>query len=63
MKNWNVIEDDRVKHLYRCPSCNHEHRISPKFYEDSGSAPQCENTRCEDYEVDTVYIHTEILNG
>lgn len=63
MSKWTVVKDSKVRHLYRCPSCNHEYRVSPKFYEDSGSAPQCDNDRCEDYDRDAVYIHTEIDHG
>ena len=53
MTEWEIIPDEKVRALWRCPECDEQVYIEPHWYTENG-IPLC---NCG---MDMVYIHTEI---
>jgi hypothetical protein len=54
---WEVIDDTKIRHVWRCAECEDEVNIEPWWYQDNGT-PVCEV--CGD---DMRYLGTEMNNG
>jgi formylmethanofuran dehydrogenase subunit E len=54
---WEVIDDTKIRHVWRCAECEDEVNIEPWWYQDNGT-PVCEG--CGD---DMRYLGTEMNNG
>ena len=52
-KKWKKIDDNKVRHIWRCPNCETEVQVAPDFYGDAGT-PVC------DCECDMEYLRTDI---
>lgn len=57
MQKWDVIPDDKVRHVWYCEECEDEVNIEPDWYQNNGT-PMCAD--CDD---DMIYSHTEINNA
>ena len=57
MVNWQVIDDTKIRHVWRCEECEDEVNIVPWDYQNIGT-PVCAD--CDD---DMIYSHTEINNA
>lgn len=58
MDNWIVILDDtKIRHLWKCPECKETDYVGPDWYSDNGT-PMC--TECEE---DMIYFRTEYNNA
>ena len=53
MTVWQVIDDTKIRHVWRCAECNEQIDIQPWWYQDNGT-PVCET--CGD---DMKYLCTE----
>jgi hypothetical protein len=56
MENWAVIDDTKLRHVWRCADCDCVTRVTPWWYEDTGT-PVCE--KCGE---DMKYLSTEFNN-
>ena len=57
MENWIAIDDTRIRHVWRCASCEDEVNITPWYYQDNGTPV------CSDCDTDMAYLSTEINNA
>ena len=57
MENWTIVDDTKVRHVWRCADCGAEVNISPWWYQDNGTPV------CVDCNEDMVYLSTEYNNG
>ena len=57
MENWTIVDDTKVRHVWRCADCGDEVSISPWWYQDNGTPV------CVDCNEDMVYLSTEYNNG
>lgn len=57
MGTWQVIDDTKIRHVWRCVECDSEASVSPWWYQDTGT-PVCEY--CGE---DMKYLTTEMNNG
>ena len=55
VSKWEVIEDNKVKHVWNCPECGKFTEVDPMFYQESGT-PVCPDP-CD---TDMLYVHTLI---
>lgn len=53
---WTIIDDTKLRHVWRCPDCDFESMVEPWWYQDNGT-PVCID--CED---DMQYLCTEMLS-
>ena len=58
MSEWVIVDDLRVRHLYRCPECDSELYVDPNFFEAMGT-PVCTENDCD---CDMDYVRTEVKN-
>jgi len=56
MENWTVIDDTKLRHVWRCADCDCVTHVTPWWYEDAGT-PVCE--KCGE---DMKYLSTEFNN-
>ena len=56
MENWTIVDDTKVRHVWRCADCGDEVNISPWWYQDNGTPV------CVDCNEDMVYLSTEYNN-
>jgi len=49
-----IVNDEKIKMLWRCSECKEEANVNPSFYQDNGT-PMCEEGE------DMDYIETNIL--
>lgn len=54
MENWRVIDDTKIRHVWRCAECGDEINIPPWYYQDNGT-PVCHD--CDD---DMKYLGAEM---
>lgn len=57
MENWKVIDDTKIRHVWRCAECEDEINIPPWYYQDNGTPV------CHDCDEDMQYLSTEINDG
>lgn len=56
MDNWQIIDDNKIRHVWRCAECEDEVNIEPSWYQNNGTPV------CSDCDTDMEYLHTEINN-
>jgi hypothetical protein len=54
MENWKVIDDTKIRHVWRCVSCEDEINVTPWWYQDTGTPV------CADCDEDMKYLGTEM---
>ena len=57
MKYWEVIDDSKIRHVWRCAYCEDEVNIEPDWYQNNGTPV------CSDCDADMYYLKTEINRG
>lgn len=53
---WVIVDDTKIRHVWRCAECEDEVNVDPWWYQDNGT-PVCAD--CED---DMQYLCTEMLS-
>ena len=53
-KKWKTIDDDKVRHIWRCSECKTEAQIAPERYAGNGTPVCC------DCDIDMEYLRTDI---
>lgn len=56
---WLKVRDDRIRHMWRCPSCGRVTAVGPSFYEDAGTPVCVSRGDCEGDDME--YVQTEAL--
>ena len=58
MDNWvKILDDSKVRSVWKCPVCGECGNVHPFEYEDIGTPV------CDECDVDMGYLYTEINNG
>lgn len=57
MEVWQVIDDTKIRHVWRCADCGEESAIVPWDYMNIGTP------YCADCDEDMQYLSTEMNNG
>lgn len=57
MDNWRVIDDTKLRAVWRCPDCDIQAEVEPWWYQNNGT-PVCPD--CDD---DMKYLGMEQYNG
>jgi len=57
MENWTIIDDTKLRHVWRCAECNDEVTVTPWDYQNIGTPVCCD---CDE---DMEYLSTEYNNG
>ena len=57
METWQVIDDTKIRHVWRCVECEDEINIPPWYYTESGTPV------CHDCDEDMQYLSTEMKDG
>ena len=58
MDNWvKILDDCKVRSVWKCPICGECGNVNPFEYEDIGTPV------CDECDVDMGYLHTEINTG
>ncbi len=57
MKYWEVIDDSKIRHVWRCADCEDEINIEPDWYQNNGTPV------CSDCDEDMYYLKTEMNHG
>jgi formylmethanofuran dehydrogenase subunit E len=57
MENWIVIDDTKLRHVWRCVDCKNESVVEPWWYQNNGTPV------CEDCDEDMLYLSTEQKDG
>lgn len=54
---WKVIDDSKLRHVWRCAECTDEINIEPDWYQNNGTPV------CSDCDEDMYYLRTEMKNA
>jgi len=57
MEKWQVIDDTKIRHVWRCAECGEESAVVPWDYMNIGTP------YCADCDEDMEYLSTEMKNG
>jgi formylmethanofuran dehydrogenase subunit E len=57
MYNWKIIDDTKLRHVWRCVDCKNESVVEPWWYQNNGTPV------CEDCDEDMLYLSTEQKDG
>jgi len=57
MEVWQVIDDTKIRHVWRCADCGEESAVVPWDYMNIGTP------YCADCDEDMQYLSTEMNNG
>jgi formylmethanofuran dehydrogenase subunit E len=57
MEIWQVIDDTKIRHVWRCADCGEESAVVPWDYMNIGTP------YCADCDEDMQYLSTEMNNG
>lgn len=57
MQPWLLLDDEKLRHVWRCDECGERTVVKPYWYQDNGT-PMC--TDCDE---DMLYDYSEVKNG
>jgi len=57
MENWKVIDDTKIRHVWRCVACEDEVNVVPWDYQNIGTPV------CADCDEDMQYLSTEMKDA
>lgn len=57
MEVWNIIDDTKIRHVWRCVLCEDEINVDPWWYQENGTPV------CVDCDEDMNYLSTEMKDA